>query len=263
MIDALRRAGCVFAEDEARVLADAAGSPATVRAFLDRRIAGEPLEHIVGWVEFDGLRIRVGPGVFVPRRRTEMLVSVAVAHLAPASVFVEMCCGSAAVTRAVMERTGIRAVTASDIDPVAVEYASTNAPDAHIVCGDLFDPLPGDLVGRVDVIVANAPYVPGHAIAFMPRDARDHEPRQALDGGDDGLAIARRIVADAPRWLADGGTLAIETSPAQAPHLAAAFERAGLTAATVTDDDIDGCAVVGTRLPVGSPRPAGRSDVHP
>ncbi|WUM22392.1 putative protein N(5)-glutamine methyltransferase [Williamsia herbipolensis] len=259
----MQRAGCVFADDEARLLTDAADSPGALRTLLDRRIGGEPLEHVVGWVAFDGLRIGVRPGVFVPRRRTELLVTIASARLTPDSVFIEMCCGSAAVTRAVTERTGVRSATACDIDPVAVACAADNAPDAHIVCGDLFDPLPGDLTGRVDVIVANAPYVPGNAIAFMPRDARDHEPRHALDGGDDGLAIARRIVADAPRWLTDGGTLAIETSRTQAPHLEAAFARAGLTATTVTDDAVDGCAVVGVRRGVGSPLRAGRPDVRP
>ncbi|MGU3291134.1 putative protein N(5)-glutamine methyltransferase [Williamsia sp. M5A3_1d] len=263
MIEALRRAGCVFAEDEARLLADAAESPAALGVLLERRVAGEPLEHIVGWVEFDGLRIRVAPGVFVPRRRTELLVTIAAAHLGTESVFVELCCGSAAVTRAVMARTGVRSATACDIDPVAVALAAANAPDAHIVCGDLFDPLPADLIGRVDVIVANAPYVPGAAIAFMPRDARDHEPRHALDGGVDGLEIARRIVADAPRWLAENGTLAIETSPAQAPHLEAAFERSGLIATTVTDDAVDGCAVIGTLRAVRTPRPSDLPDVHP
>ena len=113
--------------------------------------------------------------------------------------------------------------------------------------GDLDAPLPAELRGRVDVVVANAPYVPTEAIALMPPEARDHEARVALDGGADGLDVQRRVAAAAPRWLAGGGHLLIETSEAQAPATAAAMTAAGLSARVARDEDLDATVVVGTR----------------
>ena len=95
VVATLRAAGCVFAEDEARLLVDAARSPAELTALLERRVAGEPLEHLLGWAEFCGLRIAVAPGVFVPRRRTELLVRLAAPLLQRGDVVVELCCGAA------------------------------------------------------------------------------------------------------------------------------------------------------------------------
>ena len=111
--------------------------------------------------------------------------------------------------------------------------------------GDLYGPLPETLRGRVDVLVANAPYVPTGAVRSMPPEARDHEPRVALDGGPDGLDVARRVVAGAPEWLAPGGQLMVETSRGQAPALLAAFTAAGLDAEVVRDEDRDATAVLG------------------
>src|SRR6185437_3948736 len=93
----LRAAGCVFAEDEARLLMSAARTPAELHAMLDQRVAGLPLEQVLGWAEFCGLRITVAPGVFVPRRRTEFLVRQAVALARPRDVIVDLCCGAGAI----------------------------------------------------------------------------------------------------------------------------------------------------------------------
>src|SRR5262245_20885961 len=97
IVTRLRAAGCVFAEDEARLLIATARTPDDLAAMVDRRVAGLPLEHVLGWAEFCGLRIAVDPGVFVPRRRTEFLVRRAVALSGPRAVVVALCCGSGAV----------------------------------------------------------------------------------------------------------------------------------------------------------------------
>ena len=116
-------------------------------------------------------------------------------------------------------------------------------------CGDLFEPLPTELRGRIDVLVANVPYVPTAAIALMPPEARDHEPRVALDGGSDGLDVARRVIAAAPDWLAPAGSLLFETSESQAPAAVATVAAAGLAARVVSDDDRGATVVVGVSRP--------------
>ena len=250
IVERLRAAGCVFAEDEARLLADAAGTPTALAALVERRVAGEPLEHLLGWAEFGGLRIAVDPGVFVPRRRTELLVREAVTLLAgrpSPPVVVDLCCGSGAVAAAVAAAVRPVVLHAADVDPAAVRCARRNLTHvgAHVHEGDLDAPLPAELRGRVDVLVANVPYVPTAELPLMPPEARDHEPRAALDGGDDGLAILRRVALAAPGWLAPGGHLLIETSTLQSPAAAAAFAAAGLTPRVVTDEELDATAVVG------------------
>ena len=239
----------MFAEDEAALLADAAASPADLAALVDRRVAGEPLEHVLGWAEFCGLRVAVGPGVFVPRRRTELLVDLAAPLLRPGAVLVELCCGAAPVATALGAAVPGLALHAVDVDPAAVDYARRNlAPFGGVAYeGDLDAPLPAALRGRVDVVVANAPYVPTDAIALMPPEAREHEPAVALDGGVDGLDVQRRVAAAAPAWLAPGGSLMIETSVRQAPLTAAAVAAAGLVARVERDHERDGTAVVGVR----------------
>lgn len=219
----LRAAGCVFAEDEARLLIDAAGTPEDLTALVDRRVAGLPLEHVLGWAEFLGLRIAVGPGVFVPRRRTEFLARQAIKRTHPGAVVVELCCGSGAISKAVLSTVDRVELHAVDIEPAAVSCARRNLPNSQVYQGDLYEPLPKTLRGKVNVIVANAPYVPTDEIALMPPEARLYEPQVALDGGPDGLDIARRILIEAPRWLADGGHVLVETSERQAPHLVAAM----------------------------------------
>ncbi len=242
----LRAAGCVFAEDEARLLLAAVRTPAELTALVDRRVTGEPLEHLLGWVEFCGLRIAVDPGVFVPRRRTEFLVRQAARR--GGSVVVDLCSGSGAVGVAVATALGAVELHAADVDPAAVACARRNlvAVGGLVHEGDLFDALPVALRGRVDVLVANVPYVPTEAIAQMPPEARDHEPRIALDGGADGLGVARRLIAGAPAWLAPGGSVLFETSEGQAPAAVAAVTSAGLEPSVATDDELGGTVVVGT-----------------
>jgi release factor glutamine methyltransferase len=249
----LRAAGCVFAEDEAALLVAAATDvaatdPAALERLVARRVAGEPLEQVLGWAEFCGLRVVVEPGVFVPRRRTELLARRAAALARPGALVVDLCCGSGALGAAVTAAVPGIVLHAADVDPAAVRCARRNLPGAAGVHeGDLYAALPADLRGRVDVLVANVPYVPSEAVALMPPEARDHEPRSALDGGADGLAIARRVADGAPDWLAPGGSLLIETSEEQAPSAAGAFAAAGLSPRVVDDDELGATVVIGTR----------------
>jgi release factor glutamine methyltransferase len=249
VISRLRAAGCVFAEDEARLLVDTARTPAELADMVDRRVAGLPLEHVLGWAEFAGRRIAVDPGVFVPRRRTELLAREAAALARPGAVVVDLCCGSGAVGVAVAAAVPGVELHAADVDPAAVRCARRNvaAVGGQVYEGDLDAPLPPALAGRVDVLVANAPYVPTDAVGLMPPEARLHEPRVALDGGSDGLDVQRRVAAAAPRWLAPGGHLLIETSKRQASHTAAAIAAAGLTAQVVHAAELDATVVIGRR----------------
>jgi release factor glutamine methyltransferase len=247
----LRAAGCVFAEEEAALLAAAADSPEALRAMVEQREAGRPLEHIVGWAEFCGLRIALEPGVFVPRRRSELLVRLASARVAPGSVVVDLACGSGAIGAAIAARVASAAVPvelyACDIDPVAVRCARRNlsAAGGHVYAGDLYEPLPAALRKQVSVIAANVPYVPTEAVVLMPAEARMHEPLLALDGGPDGLDILRRAAASAGAWLAPGGHLLIESSRGQAPAAADVFIAAGLAADIATDDDLGATVIIG------------------
>ncbi|WP_106267853.1 MULTISPECIES: putative protein N(5)-glutamine methyltransferase [Isoptericola] len=274
LVARLRAAGCVFAEDEARLLLEHVGrttgaAPAAAAApeaapevaaadelavLVARRVAGEPLEHLLGWVELAGHRWSVGPGVFVPRRRTELMVRTALQGTPRAAdVVVDLCCGCGAVGGAVAlglqggpgprTRPG-RPVElhASDVDAAAVAHARRNlAPLGGTVHqGDLFDPLPAHLRGGVDVLLCHAPYVPTAAIPGMPPEARDHEPVAALDGGTDGLDVLRRVVAAAPGWLRPGGRLLFEVGSDQVDGALALVAAAALVGHVVRDEDDDG-----------------------
>jgi release factor glutamine methyltransferase len=255
----LRAAGCVFAEEEAVLLAEAAASAGHLDALVGRRAGGEPLEHVLGWAEFCGLRIAVDPGVFVPRRRTEFLVqqaafllresgqpSNAARGLRPPLV-VDLCCGSGAVGAALAGLAGPAELHASDIDPAAVRCARRNLLrlGGVVYQGDLYSPLPERLRGQVQVLAVNAPYVPSAGIRTMPREARLHEPLVSLDGGADGLDVQRRVAAEAPQWLAPGGHLLVETSLLQAPSTVDLFMRNGLTPQVASSEELDATVVVG------------------
>src|SRR5215467_5942831 len=254
IVTRLRAAGCVFAEDEARLLMSQARTPAELAAMVDRRAGGQPLEHVLGWADFCGLRIAVDPGVFVPRRRTEFLVRQAVAIAPPRPVVVDLCCGSGAVGAALAAALDGAELHAAEIDPAAVRCARRNlaAAGGRVYAGDLFEPLPAALRGRVGILAANVPYVPTAEVGLLPAEARLHEPRAALDGGADGLDVLRRVAAEAPRWLAEGGSLLVEVSER---HEQAAYEtarRGGLVPRVARSAEFGSTVIVATK-PAGSP----------
>jgi len=268
LVAQLRAAGCVFAEGEARLLQEAAAEDdQMLQVLAGRRIAGEPLEHVLGWAEFCGLRIQVDPGVFRPRPRTEFLVEHAATLVrpgasatvvdgpaatlvrpgAPATVVVDLCCGSGALGVALATMLRRAELHAADVDPVAIACARRNVEPlgGRVHLGDLFAALPADLRGRVDALLANVPYVPTDDLELMPSEARLHEPVATLDGGPDGLAVLRRVAAEAPRWLAPGGHLLTEASSRQADAAAGVLSSAGLAASVVTSEEYDATVVVG------------------
>ncbi|MFB4297403.1 putative protein N(5)-glutamine methyltransferase [Actinomadura sp. NTSP31] len=251
LVSALRAAGCVFAEDEAELILSTARTPAEAAAMAERRAAGLPLEHVLGWAAFRGLRIAVEPGVFVPRRRTEFLVGQAARLLPPRPVVVDLCCGSGALGVALVAGLDAFELHAADVEPAAVRCARRNVVPAggHVHEGDLFDPLPAGLRGRVDVLLANVPYVPTGEVGLLPAEARTHEPRVALDGGADGLDVLRRVTAEAPRWLAPGGRLLFETTERQVADAADAVARSGLTATVARSEELFATVIIGA-LPV-------------
>jgi len=279
IVTRLRAAGCVFAEDEARLLVAAARSPADLAAMVERRASGLPLEQVVGWAEFCGLRIIVEPGVFVPRRRTEFLVRQAAAAArrpgrrepGTVPVVVDLCCGSGALGVALAAALGGAGeapvaggargaeLHAADVDPAAVRCARRNvaAVGGHVYQGDLFEPLPVSLRGRVELLLANVPYIPTGEIGMLPSEGRLYEPRVALDGGPDGLDVLRRVAAAAPGWLAPGGSLLVEAGDQQAARAAGIMTRAGLTARVTRRDELGATVVAGSRAGPGpGPGPA-------
>ncbi|MBW8698994.1 Release factor glutamine methyltransferase [Streptomyces sp. MBT84] len=174
VVSALRTAGCVFAEDEAQLILSTARTPEEAAAMVERRVEGLPLEQVLGWADFHGLRVTVEPGVFVPRRRTEFLVSRAVALGRHARVVVDLCCGSGAVGAALAAALDGPELHAADIDAAAVRCARRNvaAYGGRVHQGDLFAALPEELRGRVDILAANVPYVPTDEVpCCRPRPA--------------------------------------------------------------------------------------------
>jgi release factor glutamine methyltransferase len=264
IVATLRNAGCVFAEDEAELLISAALTPGELDDMVQQRATGQPLEYVLGWAEFRGLRIAVEPGVFRPRPRTEFLVGEAITlargtdgSAGQPTVVVDLCCGSGALGVALAAALPQVDLHAVDLDPAAVRCARRNVATAggQVYEGDLYEPLPTTLLGRVDLLVANAPYVPGEEIELMPPEARLHEALMSLDGGADGLDILRRVITSAPPWLAPNGHLLVESSKRQAPQLVETLAGAGLIPRVATSDELNATIVIATLpVPLGDQR---------
>ncbi|MEU4221640.1 methyltransferase [Actinoplanes sp. NPDC026623] len=274
----LRTAGCVFAEDEAAVLGEAATDARHLAELVGRRARGEPLEQVVGYADFCGVRVRLRRGVFVPRVRSELLVHTAAAeqddnhttaaeqddnHTTAAEqddnrttaakqgvVVVDLCCGSGALGLALRRLRPDITLYAADHDPAAVACALDNL-GGDVFQGDLFDALPAGLRGRIDILLANVPYVATRHIPLLPAEAREHEPHRALDGGGDGLDVFRAVVAGAARWLSPGGLMLSEISEAQTAAAVAAVRAAGLLPDLAEDDELDARVVTARRAGQG------------
>src|SRR6266487_999482 len=233
----LAAAGCVSARAEARWLVEEALAPpnrgtsalalgrreplppeaaARLDEMVARRVAGEPLQYVIGWAPFGPLRIEVGPGVFVPRPETELLAERAAGHLRAArrggrpAVAVDLCTGSGAIACYLAAEVPGARVLATELDHGAAAWATRNGAGlgVEVLVGDLDAPLEAaapELAGGVDVLTANVPYVPSGQLAGLPADVRDHEPALAVDGGPDGLDVLRRVLALAGRGLAPAG----------------------------------------------------------
>ncbi|MBZ5734751.1 putative protein N(5)-glutamine methyltransferase [Nocardioides sp. TRM66260-LWL] len=254
IVDALRAAGCVFAEEEAALLREASADAHDLAARLARRVAGEPLETVVGWTDFDGVRVPAAAGVFVPRQRSALLVEVAAALVRPGDVVLDLCCGAGALGAALVRRVPGVDLWAGDLDPAAVALARRLLPPERVACGDLWDAVPAGLRGRVAVVLCNAPYVPSDAVAGLPREARDHEPARALDGGPDGLALHRRVLdglAGPAGWLRPDGVLLTECGEAQAPVLLRLAAARGLVGRVHRDPERGAVAVEVRRSAAG------------
>ncbi len=218
---------------------------------IEARTNGVPLEQILGWAEFRGLRVEITPGIFVPRYKTEFLVEQAISLCESDSAVLDLCCGSGAIGLAIISNNPAIQLLASDIDPLAVSCAARNlAPfGVEVFEGDLFEPISEKWKGRINVLVANAPYVPTEAIEVMPRESRLYEPHISLDGGYDGLEVHRRIAMAAPDWLTTGGHLLIETGENQGSKAAKIFSQNGLTSRIVHSEELDATVVIGTKFP--------------
>jgi release factor glutamine methyltransferase len=228
VVDRLRAAGCVAAEEEADELVAGAPDGATLEAWLVRREQGEPLAWISGSVDFAGLTIQVSPGVYVPRTQTEELARRALALLPQDGRALDLC-------------TGAGAVAAVDVDERSARCARGNG--VPVVVGDLAASIGAN--ASFDLVTAVAPYVPSDAIRLLPADVQRYEPRVALDGGDDGLDLVRRVITDAGRLLCPGGWLLVEVGGEQDVALTASLAAAGFGAVTPwrdEDDDLRGVA---------------------
>lgn len=228
LVERLRRAGCVFAEEEARILRATAEGDELERMTC-RREAGEALEHLVGAVELLGEALAVGPGVFVPRQRTALLITAAIAEVASIRlhgrgrpVVVEAYCGVAPVAALIARWLPGALLHATDRQGAALVHARENLPaGAGVHRGRGLTGLPLCLAGTVDVLAAVPPYVPVEELELMPREAREHEPASALLGGPDGLEELRELLREAPHWLSPGGVMLLEMHRSQASSVLA------------------------------------------
>jgi len=257
------------------ILDDVASDPGTASSpgaraerfdrLVGRRASGEPLQYVLGRWPFRSVELTVDPRVLIPRPETEHVVTVALAELAadPAvgadgAVCVDLGTGSGAIALSLAvearEVAGVPAleVWASDRSAAALEVASANlaalstvvagaGARVHLVTGSWYAALPGGLVGRVDLLVSNPPYVAEDEIAGLDPGVREWEPVSALvapDGasGIGGMADIEAIVAGAPPWLRPGGALVVEIAPHQAGAAADAARRAGLAGVRIERD---------------------------
>lgn len=248
-------AGCVYAEEEASILIEASRTAEELDALVARRVAGEPLEYVVGWAEFRGLRFVIDEGLFVPRPRSGFLVEEAASLVRCLSesrdrvVVVDLCCGVGAIGAALAAELPQVDLYAADIDPRAVGCAERNLVTCggHVYQGDLFDALPRRLRRRTDVVMASPPYVPTDEIRFLPAEAREFESNVALDGGEDGLDLVERIVRDARQWLAPDGCVVLELGVSQIEQVAVMVEDCGYLARAVESEEYGSAAVIGRR----------------
>lgn len=244
-------AGVVFPDDELAlivrsVMDERSSGPdaAPARELKDRvlrRSAGEPLPYVIGRVEFRDLSLEIGPGAFIPRPDTSLLVDRAKRALPLGGVLADLCTGCGAIALAVASERPDATVVAGDVSAAALSWAKQNRDalglDVMLLEGDLFAPFPDEARGGVDVVVANPPHVPSEGEHFMPRDVVQHEPPEALFSGPLGLSLIERIVEESPEWLRPGGWLVSEIGHSHAAAAVSLMRGSGyLDVATHADD---------------------------
>ncbi|MEJ3749648.1 peptide chain release factor N(5)-glutamine methyltransferase [Actinomycetes bacterium KLBMP 9797] len=181
------------------------------RDLVDRRAAGEPLQHLVGTAPFRRLEVAVGPGVFVPRPETELLAGWGLEVAGASPTVVDLCSGSGAIALAVAQEVPDATVYAVERSPAALSWLRRNADGTRVrvVAGDVTDPaVLAELDGRVDLVLCNPPYVP--AAVAVPADVARHDPAEAVFAGADGLSVIRPVVARAAALLRGGGWFGVE-----------------------------------------------------
>jgi release factor glutamine methyltransferase len=209
---------------------------------IARRAHREPLGYVVGTINFRGLELEIGPGVLVPRPETEVTAGRAIelARERPRSTVVDVGAGSGAIALAVAAEVPSARVFATEPSAAARAWALRNLARTGLrvtlLPGEMLDPLHPALGGAVDVIVSNPPYVPDERWPSLPPEVRDHEPREAVCGGSDGLDVVVRILEDAPRWLAIGGWLVVELDEEQTAKVAKLLRVIGYTDVAVHAD---------------------------
>ena len=245
LVQQLTAGGCVAPEEEAAVLIRAAAEGSRpLEELVARRLRGEPLAWITGFLLFYGLRLQVDPGVYVPRPHTEGLARRAASLMPPDGIGVDVCTGSGAVAAVLVAAKRGATMFATDVDPVAVACARRNGVRALL--GNLDEPLPESIRGRVDVLTAVVPYVPTEELHLLPRDVQAFEPRQALDGGAGGTTFLQQVARLSADWLAPAGHVLLELGGDQAGVVAETMESAGLSDIRVhRDEDGDDRAIEG------------------
>ncbi|MFA9445035.1 peptide chain release factor N(5)-glutamine methyltransferase [Egicoccus sp. AB-alg6-2] len=225
---------------------------ALLDGLVSRRADREPLQLVLGRTWFRELELRCAPGVFIPRPETEIVAGVAIdeARRHGAAIVAEPCTGTGAIALSVaVEVSGAR-IVATDVDPRAVATARDNlgrvlageagaplvADQVEILDGDLLAPLAPELRGRIDVLVANPPYLPASDRGSWQPEVADHDPDRALVGGTDGHEVVERLLADATAWLRPGGLVVLEIDDRRAGDARAAATAVGLTAVDVVRD---------------------------
>ncbi len=210
---------------------------------LARRIAREPLAYVLGTVVFRGLELEVGPGCLVPRPETEVTAERAIARARACgrrATVVDVGAGCGPIALSVAAEVPDARVFATEISGAARGWCLRNLARTGLrvtlLPGDLFDPLHPALGGAVDIVVSNPPYIAEDDLASLPAEVRKYEPRDALNGGADGLDAVMRILEDVPRWLAVGGWLVLEVGSDQAEKVAKLLEMVGYTDTLITAD---------------------------
>ena len=213
-----------------------------VRAFelAARRAGGEPLQYVTGVAGFRRLELAVGPGVFIPRPETEGVAGRVIEKLPENGIAVEIGTGSGAIALAIADERPAARVIGTDISDDALEWARLNRDvlglDVELIRCDLFEALPNDLRGSVDVVVANPPYISEHERNALPKEVVDHEPGVALFASRDGLEIFERIAVGARGWLRPGGSFLSEIGDRQGTTVTRLLEFLGYSNVVIRPD---------------------------